>query len=529
MRFVLWSLPWASVALIGDALARPHAAQSVLSLSDEDATERAEAVKEAFQHAWKGYKKYAFPHDELHPVSNGFGDSRNGWGASAVDALSTALIMRDADIVNQILDFIPTIDYTQTNQQVSLFETTIRYLAGMLSGYDLLTGPLADLASDSTKVDALLSQSKKLADILKFAFDTPSGVPYNGINITSKGNNGATSNGLAVTGTLVLEWTRLSDLTQDQEYANLSQKAESYLLNPQPATAEPFPGLVGSNINIDTGLFENGYVSWNGGDDSFYEYLLKMYVYDPLRFGEYLNRWEAAVNSTMAHLTSHPASRPDLTFLATYNDGSYGLSSQHLTCFDGGSFLLGGSILERQDLIDYGLQLVDSCYDTYNETATGIGPEQFSWDSASVPSAQQAFYQRAGFYIQSGYYILRPEVIESIYYAYRITKDQKYQEWAWDAFVAINATCRTDSGFSGITDVNAANGGSRDDNQESFLFAEVLKYSYLIHAPGKSFRCGMRPNARLTCTEDEWQIQAGDGQNTFVFNTEAHPIRVAQR
>ena len=38
--------------------------------------ERADAVREAFRHAWTGYRKHAFPHDELHAVSNGYGDSR---------------------------------------------------------------------------------------------------------------------------------------------------------------------------------------------------------------------------------------------------------------------------------------------------------------------------------------------------------------------------------------------------------------------------------------------------------------------
>lgn len=39
--------------------------------------ERAAGVKEAFQFAWDGYYKYAFPHDELHPVSNSYSDSRS--------------------------------------------------------------------------------------------------------------------------------------------------------------------------------------------------------------------------------------------------------------------------------------------------------------------------------------------------------------------------------------------------------------------------------------------------------------------
>jgi Glycosyl hydrolase family 47 len=59
---------------------------------------------------------------------------RNGWGASAVDAFSTACVMQLPDIVNTILDYIPTIDFDHTSDGVSLFETTIRYLGGMLSG-----------------------------------------------------------------------------------------------------------------------------------------------------------------------------------------------------------------------------------------------------------------------------------------------------------------------------------------------------------------------------------------------------------
>jgi len=73
---------------------------------------------------------------------------RNGWGASAVDALTTALVMRQKDIVNQILAHVPTIDFGKTDTEVSLFETTIRYLGGLVSGYDFLSGPLADLADD---------------------------------------------------------------------------------------------------------------------------------------------------------------------------------------------------------------------------------------------------------------------------------------------------------------------------------------------------------------------------------------------
>lgn len=55
----------------------------------------------------------------------------------------------------------------------------------------------------------------------------------------------------------------------------------------------------------------------------------------------------------------------------------------------------------------------------------------------------------------------------------------------WNGFKAINATCRTGSGFAAVSNVNAAGGGSKYDNEESFLFAEVMKYAYLVHAEGK--------------------------------------------
>lgn len=138
--------------------------------------------------------------------------------------------------------------------------------------------------------------------------------------------------------------------------------------------------------------------------------------------------WILAADSTIANLASHPSSRPDLTYLAAFNHTSLILESGHLACFDGGNFILGGLVLEGQKYIDFGLELVSSCENTYNQTLTGIGPESFSWDDSEIPANQTEFYERAGFYITSGDYILRPEVLESFYYAYRATGDRKYQD-----------------------------------------------------------------------------------------------------
>lgn len=267
--------------------------------------QRAAAVKDAFTFAWNGYFTTCKGQDELEPVTNTCTNPRNNWGASAVDALSTALVMESQPIVTDILDYIATIDYTTTATEVSLFETTIRYMAGMLSGYDLLNGPLSNLTTNASAVDTLLTQSKTLADSLSFSFNTSTGIPSNNLYLTSHTNDGSTTNGLADMGTLCLEWQHLSDLTGDPSYGDMVQKAETYLLNPLPESNEPFPGLIGTNVNISNGVFLDATGGWNGGDDSFYEYLIKMYVYDSSRYSNYSDRWIMAADSTIKHLTSN--------------------------------------------------------------------------------------------------------------------------------------------------------------------------------------------------------------------------------
>lgn len=61
-------------------------------------------------------------------------------------------------------------------------------------------------------------------------------------------------------------------------------------MKPKPSDGEPLPGLLRQYITIDTGLIEKGNVSWGAEHDSFYEYLIKMYVYDPKRFESYKER-----------------------------------------------------------------------------------------------------------------------------------------------------------------------------------------------------------------------------------------------
>ena len=344
---------------------------------------------------------------------------------------------------------------------------------------------------------------------MAWAFDTPSGLPFNQLDLARNSSDDVTT-GLAVAGTLVLEWTRLSDLTGNPRWGALAQRGERHLLQPQPAVlGEPFPGLLGSSLNLTTGAFVSAAGGWSGGTDSFYEYLLKMWLYAPARFGAYRRRWLAAAESTVARLLKYPVrGRPDAAFVAEYyNASALRLAEGHLTCFAGGNLALGGTTLRRAEIRAAGLQLTAGCAHAYAATPARIAPERWAWDAAGVPPEQVPFFAATGFYTTDAAYELRPEAIESFYHGHVLTGEPRYRRWAWHAFAAINASARTPSGFSSLADVMAPGGGAQIDLQESFWLAETLKYLFLVFAPPGPVRIGL--------------------DSPWVFNTEAHPLHVA--
>jgi len=166
--------------------------------------------------------------------------------------------------------------------------------------------------------------------------------------------------------------------------------------------------------------------------------------------------------------------------------------------------------LNNDTIVQHGLDLVDACWNTYASTATGIGPESFAFISSdgsftggSNPTSQQtAFYNQHGFYITGADYILRPEVLESNFYAWRVTGNTKYLDRAASAVKSFNQFLKAKTAFAGISNVDSTS-SSKFDDMESFWFAEVLKYLYLTF-------------------DDPTHISLDE----YVFNTEAHPFKI---
>ncbi|KAG9761562.1 alpha-1,2-mannosidase, partial [Aureobasidium melanogenum] len=473
---------------------------------------RTNAVKAAFQHAWDGYSKYCFGHDTLHPVTDTCEDDFGGWGATAIDSLSTAIMFEKKNVTRQILGFIAALDFkvVRGGSRIQVFEVTIRHFAAMISAWDLLNGPFSHMVDDPDLIRALYAQMVALGDVLSCAFDSPSGVPHDWVDPALCQSDKGTQNTIAGAGTMILEFARLSDITGNRKYANLAERAEDYLLKPQPASGEPYPGLLGSFINVGNGEIIGSQGSWGALADSFYEYLLKAYLYNSDLYRLYLERWLIAADSTIRFIGSHPYGHPEWTLLPFWNGPILRNQMESLSWFAGGNFILGGMVTNNQTLVDYGLSIADAAGAIYNSTQTGLGGEFVTWDTNCEASENDSCDSINSFHISDGRFRLRPEVLETWYYAYRATKNEKYRDWSWAAFEAINRYCRTDSGFSSLTNVDAAKGGSKGDVQESFVFAEVMKYVYLSHWEDAPYHV---------------QDSRTGVKNTWVFNTEAHPLR----
>jgi mannosyl-oligosaccharide alpha-1,2-mannosidase len=413
------------------------------------------------------------------------------------------------EAVDRALDHISAIDWDITSSpQIGIFGTTIRYLGALLSAHDLLSTTHQHLLRKGTsnQLGQLLLQARKLADKLSPSFATPKGINTNFLNATD-GNTtslGGINDITAISG-LVLEWTRLSDVTGNKTYGDLAAKSMAALLNPKPHTSSHFPGLLPKHLDIDTGVFNTSDIGgWSHAGGGFYEMLLKLSLYDPTRFGTYAKTWTSAADSTIKYLASHPRGRPDLTFLADFKGKELIYQQDHSGMFAAASFILGGMITGQERFLNFGLQLVNTYVEMYNATITGIGPESVGWIPATcdtgeetrkevcvVPAAYRkqekaGFVERTGFWMTNTKYLLRPEVLESLYYAYRATGDAKYRDMSWEIVQNVIKWTKAGSAYAELENVNArmkvGETDGRRDWMNSYMLTEVFMYAYIIHA-----------------------------------------------
>lgn len=477
--------------------------------------DRLSAVKESFLLSWGSYQDFAYMKDGLAPVTGQYVQSFGGWAATYVDTLDTLLVMGLEDEFESAVQDLAEIDFTTSNLTViNVFESTIRFLGGLLGAYDLSNG----------KYPALLEKAIELGEMLYCAFDTPNRMPVTRWNWRAAAMGVPQIAGdaalVAEIGSLTLEFTRLSQLTGDSKYYDAVQRISDTFESAQFTTK--IPGLWPVVTNAQSGTFDYFGFTLGGMADSLYEYFPKQYMILGGLRQQYRKLYEGAVDAAKGHLFYRPMApkEPDilLSGYAEFSDktGTVMLDpeGQHLTCFVGGMVGIGAKIFERpQDLV-VARKLVDGCIWAYESMVTGIMPEKFhavlcedatncSWDerkwhvaialqqkdtketlSMTTDERVQYFIKNSrlppGFTdIDDRRYLLRPEAIESIFIMYRITGDPALQDAAWRMFTNIEKYTKTDLANSAVNDVTVE-APWKDNRMESFWLAETLKYFYLI-------------------------------------------------
>jgi len=490
--------------------------------------ERRNAIKDAAVKTWTAYRDYAWGKDQLMPQSLRGVDSFNGWGATLVDSLDSLWIMDMKKEFHQAVRMVSKIDWAKTtSRDCNVFETTIRYLGGLLSAYDL---------SGET---VLLKKAEELGEMLFAAFDTPNNLPANSLNFRAVEEGllyASKREALAAVGTLSMEFTRLSQLTGNHKFFSVIDTIKNHLERTQDETK--LPGMWPMYIDLRNNFIaEDNAFTLDAMSDSAYEYLSKMYALLGGLDETYKRLHVKAMATIKQHLLfrpmlpeAYPATPPDILFSGTVLSNGRLIELlpdvQHLACFTGAMFAVGGRLFHSEEDVKIGERLARGCAWAYEAFPTGIMPEistvmpcpktaelaQCEWNQTAwrERNTTPAGMQRAQLMLPKPFtamrdkqYLLRPEAIESVFVLYRITGKPDLLDVAWRMFQAVKAATETKFAFSAIVDVDVDGATTKVDAMESYWMAETLKYYYLIFS---------EPD--LISLDD------------YVFNTEAHPFKL---
>ncbi|CAD5231790.1 unnamed protein product [Bursaphelenchus xylophilus] len=445
-----------------------------------------EKVRTMFYHAYNGYLNHAYPLDELKPLSC---TGMNTWGSfslTLVDALDTLLIMGNETEFIRAVDLILANVDVDANVNVSVFETNIRVVGGLLSAH-MMSGRVKnmDLHSGWPCAGPLLELAEKFAQKLLPAFNTETGMPFGTVNL----RYGVDIHETPITctagvGTFILEFGALSRLTGNPIYERVALRALKSLW----ATKSPI-GLVGNHINVQTGAWTATDAGIGAGVDSYFEYLAKgaLLFQRPL-FMYQFNEYSHAINKYIR--------KEDWFMWVSMSRGTVNFPVfQSLEAYWPGVLALVGQVEDAARIM--------LTYDQVNRQY-GVPPEFYN-----LPN-REAVDKRSG-------YPLRPEIVESMMYLYKATDDPHYLHMAAGIVDSIEANSKTSCGYATIKDINKR---TLEDRMESFFLAETTKYLYLIFDP-ENFIHSDGSHARVFDHPAGECVVYGGG---WIFNTEAHPI-----
>ena len=400
-------------------------------------TELSNSVKQEFVKAWDTYKRYAWGHDVLLPLTKQYTDwYEQPLRISPVDAYSTMKVMGLQKQAREIERYVTDSCSFNTDVYVKTFDMNKRVLGGLLAMYSYTHNP------------KVLEQIKDLGDRLLQAFKSPTGIPYYWVNLKTGKARGEKVN-TAEAAAYTFEMGILSYYTKDPKYYQAAKKATLAVYGRRSAI-----NLVGNVINNETGEWLETVSFIGAGGDVYYEYLLKTWLLfkDP----EIKNIWEETI--TAVH--KYDAEETDTAIWYRKTDMYSGeMKNSAVTLYD--------AYFPALLSIDDDAERAAKLQATWNSLWKRYGLEPMIYDYR-----KQIPYSAA--------YELNPEIIESAWYLYDYTKDTTYLQMGKQYYNDILKYCKTANAFSSVADVRTK---QQHNGLPTYFFAETMKYFYLLFTP----------------------------------------------
>ncbi|XP_071814520.1 ER degradation-enhancing alpha-mannosidase-like protein 2 [Apostichopus japonicus] len=463
-------------------------ALSNCEVTTDDMRKYRDEVKEMFYHGYNNYLEHAFPYDELRPLTcDGF-DTWGSYSLTLVDSLDTLAVLgnytefrRVAELLLYHLDFEEDIN-------VSVFETNIRVVGGLLSAHLLSKKAQIPVGPEWPCKGPLLTMAKEIATKLLPAFDTLSGMPYGTINLVHGVPQGET----AVTctsgvGTFIVEFGTLSRLTGEPIFEETALKALHALWKCRSGI-----GLVGNHINVLTKKWTALDSGIGGGIDSYLEYLVKgSLLLGNQELMDMFREYEEAVKTYNK--------RDDWYMWVNMKKGQVSLPVfQSLDAYWPGLQSLIGDV-------DPAMKTLHNFHQVWKQI--GFTPEFYNIAHGVSVDGREG-------------YPLRPELIESVMYLYQATRDPFLLEVGRDIMTSIQVSARTPCGYASMKD---SRHHTKDNRMESFFLSETTKYLYLLFDPDNFLHANGSEGTLVSSPHRKCILDAGG----YIFNTEAHPIDIS--
>ncbi|VDD79990.1 unnamed protein product [Mesocestoides corti] len=415
-----------------------------------------------FLHAYNSYMHFAFPADELMPLSckgryrntepsrGTVDDALGNFSLSLIDSLDTLFLLDEVDEFERaVLRVIRNVSFN-TNVVVSVFETNIRVLGGLLGGH------VSALAVKSSNASRMSWYDKQLLDVaidlgnrLLPSFNTSTGLPYPQINLRTGYIALQLHTCTACAGTLILEFAALSRLSGNPIYEEKASQALSYLWKQR----NRYSDLVGTEINVLSGEWVKRESGVGAGIDSYYESLLKAYglLGDPV----YLHRFQTHYSAVERYMGA-PGSRAfPFSFLSVFMHKPSEKSRFYMDALQ--AFWPGLQTINGD--VNAAVAHHEMLFMVHQRH--GLLPEAFTTDMD----------------IYWPYHLIRPELVESTYLLYRSTGDSYYLHVGAELLSSIENYTKVSCGFAAIEDIRTM---KHSDRMDSFVLAETFKYFYLL-------------------------------------------------